>query len=382
MKLPPRQTSKGQPLTALGVLLIGWVGFRSALWAASPPELVEPLNVVAPTAAESGKSADAPAAPDYRAERRRPDHSAHERKIAPRPADPTAPRQVVPLDPQQAPVTQVEAPPAYRIAAAHSLLRMAALAPAIEPESVAVGVPLAAPAVTGVAGIPFLPAAREEALRWSADGWILWREGRNGLSRPGAIVPGGTYGASQAGLVLRYRISPNSDLKPTLYLRASSGLYAPRGEEAAVGLSLRPVRGLPLAIMGEGRVTRTVGGTTVRPAIAVVSELPPVRLPAGLRGEAYGQAGWVGGTDATGFVDGQARLDKPVWQDADGEFRIGAGAWGGAQKGARRLDVGPTATLDLPVGRVNTRLSADYRFRVSGDAAPGSGVAVTFSAGF
>ena len=64
------------------------------------------------------------------------------------------------------------------------------------------------------------------------------------------------------------------------------------------------------------------------------------------------------------------------------QLRLGAGAWGGAQDGAKRLDLGPSASFDLPVGRVNTRLSADYRFRVAGDAAPGSGAAVTFSAGF
>ncbi|NCU12812.1 MAG: hypothetical protein GXC70_11780, partial [Sphingomonadaceae bacterium] len=78
----------------------------------------------------------------------------------------------------------------------------------------------------------------------------------------------------------------------------------------------------------------------------------------------------------------QARVEKPAWRAGKAELRLGAGAWGGAQDGARRVDVGPTATLDFPVGPVNTRLSADYRFRLAGTAAPGSGAAVTFSAGF
>ena len=77
-----------------------------------------------------------------------------------------------------------------------------------------------------------------------------------------------------------------------------------------------------------------------------------------------------------------ARVEKPAWRSGKAELRLGGGAWGGAQDGAKRVDVGPTATLDLPVGGVNTRLSADYRFRVAGDAAPDSGAAITFSAGF
>jgi hypothetical protein len=260
---------------------------------------------------------------------------------------------------------------------------MAATAELAEPDETAA----AASARAFIPPVPYLPSARAQAMRWSADGWILWREGGNGFNLPGAGLPGaslpsGAYGSSQAGLVLRYRLAPGSPHRPTLYLRASSGLYRPRGEELAAGLALRPLPALPLAVMAEGRVTRTLGGEVVRPAFAVVSELPAAKLPFGLRGEAYAQAGWVGGKDHTPFIDGQARLDKPVIRAGKSELRLGAGAWGGAQNGAQRLDVGPSATLDLPVGRVNTRLSADYRFRVAGDAAPGSGAAVTFSAGF
>lgn len=235
--------------------------------------------------------------------------------------------------------------------------------------------------------VPYLPTAGTEARRWSGDGWLLWRQGGVGYNLPGAGLPGasltsGAYGGSQAGLVLRYRLAPSSALRPTLYLRASTGLHYPRGEELAAGFVLRPLGKLPVAVMGEGRVTRTTSGTVVRPAVALVSELPPAKLPLGLRGEAYGQAGWVGGKDQTPFIDGQVRIEKPVVRSGSVELRLGAGAWGGAQKGASRLDLGPTATLDLPIGPVGSRLSADYRFRVSGNAAPGSGVAVTLSAGF
>jgi hypothetical protein len=61
---------------------------------------------------------------------------------------------------------------------------------------------------------------------------------------------------------------------------------------------------------------------------------------------------------------------------------LGAAAWGGAQEGAARLDLGPTLRLDLTVGQVPARVSLDWRQRVASDASPGSGVAATVSAGF
>ncbi|MFM5948539.1 MAG: hypothetical protein ACKOPM_04810 [Novosphingobium sp.] len=379
MKLPPRTTRRGQPLTALAILLLGWVGARTALWAGLPQETEEPAALVAPVASKPAQSGTASPAASPGASRRARPHA------APHAADPPPPPvTTVPIDPGAAPTTQIEQPVPPRIAAGHQLLYMAGMADMPLPEdAVAADQGRSAPSPP----VPYLPTAREQARRWSADGWILWREGGNGFNLPGAGLPGaslpsGAYGSSQAGMVLRYRLIPDSDHRPSLYLRASSGLYRPRGEELALGLALRPLPKLPVALMAEGRVTRTASGDVVRPAFAAVTELPPADLPLGLRGEAYGQAGWVGGKDKTPFIDGQVRLDKAVARSGNSQFRLGAGAWGGAQKGASRLDMGPSASFDLPVGGVNTRLSADYRFRVAGDAAPGSGAAVTFSAGF
>ena len=382
MKMPPRTTRRGQPLTALVLLLVGWVGARTALWAAAPADLEAPLAVAASASVKPA------------ARSRLVPHAGDDRGKVGEPADPRprlipadqAPPPVtsVPLEPGPRPTTEAPEPVPPRIAAGHQLLFMAAVsAMPVPEESLA-----AAPAALSTAPpVPYLSGARSQALRWSADGWVLWREGGNGFNLPGAGLPGaslpsGAYGSSQAGLVLRYRLAPDSPLRPTLYLRASSGLYRPRGEELAAGLALRPLPRLPVAIMGEARVTRSTTGDVIRPAFAVVSEFPATKLPLGFRGELYGQAGWVGGKDHTAFIDGQARIDKPVLRAGRAQLRLGAGAWGGAQDGAKRLDVGPSASFDLPVGRVNTRLSADYRFRVAGDAAPGSGAAVTFSAGF
>ncbi|MFM5886180.1 MAG: hypothetical protein ACKOQ3_12805, partial [Novosphingobium sp.] len=231
------------------------------------------------------------------------------------------------------------------------------------------------------------PAPKAIDRRWSADAWLLLRRGGNGFNLPGSGLPGanlpvGAYGASQAGAVIRYRLAPSSPQRPSLYLRATTALHAPRGEELAAGFSARPLARVPLAAMAEVRATRTLTGTIVRPAAALVSEFPPLDLPLGLRGEAYVQGGYVGGRGATAFVDGQGRLERRLMSAGRWQLRAGAGTWGGAQKGAKRLDVGPTATLEMPLGPVGGRIAADWRFRVAGNAAPTSGPAITLSAGF
>ena len=57
----------------------------------------------------------------------------------------------------------------------------------------------------------------------------------------------------------------------------------------------------------------------------------------------------------------------------------GFGAWGGAQPGLSRLDVGPRASL-----RVGTRMRVhlDYRLNLAGNAKPGSGGVVTLAGDF
>jgi len=102
----------------------------------------------------------------------------------------------------------------------------------------------------------------------------------------------------------------------------------------------------------------------------------------GVRGEAYVQAGYVGGRFATAFVDGQARAERRVARLGEAEITAGTGAWGGAQKGAGRLDIGPTAAVSFRLGEARGRVAADYRFRVAGEAEPKSGPALTLSAGF
>ena len=380
---------RGQPLLALILLMVSWVGARAAMWEA--PRVADANAAVQAAARPGSDKADLPikptaprvVAPPHRAQ---PPLRSATAEIAP----PLTAPEIVPTPAETATPAPVPSPDSasqpskglsLEDAADHQELFSAGMnMPTVE-QGAAMDAPRRPRGVPAGAIIP--PAGSP----WSADAWLLLRGGGNGFNAPGAglpgvVVPAGFYGGSQAGAVLRYRLSLLSALAPTLYLRASSGLEYPRGEEVAAGLSFRPVPKAPIALMAEGRVTRTTSGTIVRPAAAVVTLLPPAKLPLGLRGEAYVQAGYVGGRDATAFVDGQARVEKPLLRTGRTELRAGGGVWGGAQRGAGRIDVGPTATLSVPIGPAGARVSADYRIRVAGRAAPGSGVVLTLSAGF
>jgi hypothetical protein len=85
----------------------------------------------------------------------------------------------------------------------------------------------------------------------------------------------------------------------------------------------------------------------------------------------------VGAEERDLFADGAIRASTPI-----GPVEIGAGAWGGAQPGAARLDIGPQASVRIPVGKIAIRASAEWRVRVAGDAHPGSGPAFTLSTDF
>ncbi len=150
----------------------------------------------------------------------------------------------------------------------------------------------------------------------------------------------------------------------------------------AAGLSARPIAKLPVRVAAELRMSDYAQSKEVRPAAYAVTELPPQELPGGLRAEAYLQAGYVGGDFATPFVDGQARVDRSLASVGNFDLRAGASTWGGAQKDSERLDIGPTASVTFRIGETRGRVSADYRFRVAGEAEPASGPALTLSAGF
>lgn len=241
--------------------------------------------------------------------------------------------------------------------------------------------PITPPALAARA--PASGAARPK--RWSVDAWGFWRQGSDAAPISQSRVP--IYGASQIGAIAQYRLAPAMGIDPRVHARAYRAMV-PRGEnELSLGGSLRPLARVPVRAFAEMRYTDAAFGTEWRPALFVVSEFPPQALPAGFSLEAYGQAGWVGGDFATGFADGQVAAVREVvrlepFGSSPLRFSAGAGAWGGVQRDAGRLDVGPTVRLEWTMGRVPARLSIDWREQVSGDAAPQSGVAATLATGF
>ncbi|MBC2663891.1 hypothetical protein H7F51_00005, partial [Novosphingobium flavum] len=300
-------------------------------------------------------------------------------EVAPEPLlqAPLAPPQA--LAPAAAPSPSPEMQAKLAAAGGHAALWMAATALIPLPPFA-----LSDPAPGRAKGPAFVPPPVAPARRWSADGWLLLRPDPQGPIAPGPLP--GTYGASQAGAVIRYRLAPSSPNKPSVYARAALAIGQTRQHEAALGLSLRPVSALPLVVMAEGRVTEGKGSTArLRPALTVVTELPPQKLGAGFVGEAYVQGGWVGGPKPTGFIDGLARAERPVADlGEDLTLKAGAGIWGAKQRGASRLDLGPVASLTVRLGNAGptARIEADYRLRVAGRSRPESGPVLTLSTGF
>ena len=214
-------------------------------------------------------------------------------------------------------------------------------------------------------------AVRSAPGRWSGSAWLFVRRNEGGPT----LVPGGTLGGGQAGARLLYRL--NRD--PQRSMALSGRLYAPMrrtaGAEAALGLDWRPIARLPVNILAERRQALGHDGRSAF-ALAIYGGISE-RLPGGLRVDGYGQSGVVGLRSRDLFVDGAVRLSAPI-----GPVDIGAAAWGAAQPGVSRLDAGPQVSIRLPTDQASLRLSAEWRFRLAGDAAPGSGPAFTLATDF
>jgi hypothetical protein len=206
--------------------------------------------------------------------------------------------------------------------------------------------------------------------RLSAYGWAFLRGGVGS-----GLAPGGRLGGPQAGLRALYRLNRDPARPLAISARLSSPLASQAGAEAALGLDWRPSRRVPLHLLAErrqklGREGRSAFGLTVYGGL---SEAPLGRL----RVDAYVQAGIVGIRSRDLFGDGSLRLSLPL-----GRARLGAGAWAAAQPGVERIDLGPQASLRLPLAGRGITVAADWRLRVAGAARPGSGPTLTLATDF
>lgn len=207
--------------------------------------------------------------------------------------------------------------------------------------------------------------------RLGVSAWLLARGGANGT------LSGGMLGGSQAGARLTYSILP--DRRIALSARIAAPLRG-RGAEAAVGVDWQPTRA-PVHLLAEQRFG--IDGARGGPTVMAIAGLNPTSVAAGFRLEAYAQGGaiWRGG-QAEAFGDGAARLTRPVVTLDGMALDAGAGVWAAGQRGATRIDVGPTVGMALPLAGRRVRISADWRQRIAGDARPGSGPALSLGTDF
>lgn len=208
--------------------------------------------------------------------------------------------------------------------------------------------------------------------RWSGSAWIFVRRG--GARQ---LAAGGLLGGSQAGARLTYRLSRDAARPVQLSARFYAPLSDAGASEAAIGIAWKPLAALPIELLAERRQALGPAGRSAFSLVAYggVSERPVfgrVRL------DAYAQAGVVGLKTRDLFADGSMRLTVPL--DSSAAVKAGVGLWGAAQPGLSRLDIGPHLSVRLPHSGI--RLSADWRLRAVGNAAPASGPALTLSADF
>lgn len=349
-------TSQGRPLRFLLLVLGGWTGAR--IWSLSPDPLAPPTDVrAAPLDRFAGLPLMRPDVPPLRA-------------VA-------MPRHVVAIAREEEPARAGAAP------AAASALPAVPTHAAPDPRRNAIaqasrlrfGDPVPDPDPAAIVA-PARPGSR-----LSGSAWLLARGG------PGVAggLAGAQLGGSQAGVRLAYAIDRGRRL--TIVGRLSTALAASgphlSDREGALGLAWRPTR-LPVTLIAERRfVFDGRAGGRGGPVLGAIAGLPPTPIAAGFRLEAYGQAGAIArkGAAVEGFGDGAARLARPVTL-AGMHLDVGAGAWGGAQRGASRLDIGPSLAATLPVAGQRIRVALDWRQRIAGTARPGSGPALSVGTDF
>jgi hypothetical protein len=343
-------SGRGRPLRFLALLVMGWSGTRAALlWpgtpSATPPSLPAATRIVV-----------------------RPGRGL---PIGPPPVTRTAD---APLNGHGCCALVRKAPgpvsPPTRWADASPVVAVAETAEPVRgaPEAIRASFPREpSPGTASAQDTPVLaaPLPPPGGRPWSASLWLAAR-GSRGLG-PGG---GGQLGGAQAGARLAWTLDARR--RVALFGRVTTPLSG-SGREVSGGIEWQPTR-LPVRMVVEQRVT--LDGGKGGPGAGLIAGVDAMPIAAGFSLEAYGQAGVIRRTRTEPYADGAARVTRAVGPLA---LRLGVGSWGGAQRDAQRLDVGPTLTLRLPVADRSLRVLLDWRQRVAGSARPGSGAALTLA---
>ena len=213
---------------------------------------------------------------------------------------------------------------------------------------------------------------KRKALDISVSGWSIVR----GSARQTSLATNGQLGGSQIGIRFAAKLPY---VGADVYGRISAPIEG-RGKEAALGLSLRPAKHIPVEVLIERRIAIDRQGRNSFALLAAGGiddrKIGGIALLSG-----YGQIGVVGVKARDKFADGAIRFEHPLTNARRAQIRIGTGLWGAAQRDVARLDAGPSVALIQKLGIGRLRISAEYRWRVAGRAEPGSGPAVSVGFG-
>lgn len=335
--------TRGRPLRFLGFTLGGWTALRFVmLWPAPTAPVLGIAAVAQPIAVPAAIGQRRASAPIWRAVPTSPTIS------APAIVNSQAASHFAEMSPA--------APDGGQIAIASSV-----------PKILQEAVPRASTEILLTPPPTLVNATAQSSSRFAGSTWLMIRRGT------GDSLADGQLGASQAGIRLTYAIDRARGV--ALSGRLSAPLRG-EGREAALGLDWQPTR-LPVHLLIERRVDIDTGGS--RTAGQVIAGAA-FALPLGISLDSYAQAGGV--ARRGGFIDGAARLARPMATAGPARLEVGAGAWGGAQRGTARLDIGPMLAVAFPAQHGLARLSLEYRVRVAGRARPGSGLALTLGSSF
>jgi hypothetical protein len=208
--------------------------------------------------------------------------------------------------------------------------------------------------------------------------WTLVRPGAN----PAAIAENGQIGGAQAGFRMSY---PVIRIGNSLELSASSRTSFPLNDkkqiEGTIGAMFVVKGRVPLNLILERRMPlRNIGDGAW--SITAATGVNDLKISRNILVDGYIQGGIVGAKSQTKFVGGSAVVSIPASKLENTPLRLGIGIWGDAQPNAARLDIGPDVSVKTKILGISTRVSAQWRFRISGDAQPNSGPAVVIGGDF
>ncbi len=203
---------------------------------------------------------------------------------------------------------------------------------------------------------------------------------RSGSDKTGTLAPAPQYGGGQSGAIITYKMTRHA----ALIGRVSLAHKGSNPAEFAAGLRIKPVQSIPISFTAERRFRANSPDVT---ALYAAGSREDMKLPAGLSARAYAQAGVIFGPQSGHFYDTGIRIDRPVIKVADTLINVGIGSWAGGQRAgndpsAGRIDIGPALRTKVNLGPAPLHISADWRFRVAGNAQPKNGPAITISTGF